>query len=125
VSCRNSTGVGATLRAVGSTTISDDDLTLVADQGPVGTPGVFVQGQTTQAFPFFDGILCMGNPTRRLQFAFFDGQGHLESTGSIAAQGVVSPGSIRHYQLWYRDPGGVSPCGTNANLTNGVRIDWL
>ncbi len=123
--CRNSTGVGATLRAVGSTAIADDDLTLVAAQGPPGMPGVFVQGETTQALPFFDGVLCMGNPTRRLEFAHFDGQGHLASAGSIAAQGVVAPGATRHYQLWYRDPGGGGPCGTGANLTNGVRIDWL
>lgn len=122
--CRNSTGVGARLRAVGSTAIVDDDMQFVVDQGPAGQPGVFVQGETTQALPFFDGILCMGNPTRRMSFAFFDGQGQLVSQGSIPSQGGgLLPGSTRHYQLWYRDPGG-SPCGTSANLTNGVRVDW-
>lgn len=123
--CKNSTGVGATLRAVGSTALVDDDMQFVVDQGPAGQPGVFVQGETTQALPFFDGILCMGNPTKRLSFAFFDGLGHLQSSGSLATQGgVVAPGATRHYQLWYRDPSG-SPCGTKANLTNGVRVDWM
>ncbi|MCA8978744.1 MAG: hypothetical protein H6831_12705 [Planctomycetes bacterium] len=123
--CTNSTGLGSTLRATGSTSLSDDDLRLECAHGPVHRPGVFLQGASSFAIPFFDGIFCMGNPTQRLEFAFFNSAGELHSVGSIASQGGVgAPGTTRFYQLWYRDPVG-SPCGTGANLTNGVRVDWL
>lgn len=123
--CRNSTGRGAALRANGSASIVADDLQLQVEGGPAGKPGVFVQGATAIATTFSDGVLCMGNPTQRLEFAFFDGAGQLSSAESIRTNGNVSiPGTTRFYQLWYRDPI-VSPCGTGANLTNGVRVDWI
>lgn len=123
--CRNSTGFGSTLRATGSTTLADDDLRLDCAHGPVHRPGVFLQGASSAVIPFFDGVFCMGNPTQRLEFAFFNSSGELHSVGSIAGQGgVEAPGTTRFYQCWYRDPVG-SPCGTGANLTNAVRIDWL
>jgi len=75
---------------------------------------------------FFDGVFCMGAPTERLEFAMLNSQGTGMVQSSIAADGgVVVPGTTRHYQSWHRDTGGVSPCGTGANLTNGVRVDWL
>lgn len=124
--CRNSTGVGARLRSTGSASIIADDLQFHVHQGPGHRPGVFVQGTTAISTPFFDGVFCMGPPTARLQFGTLNSLGELTSQGSIATQGGVStPGSTRHYQFWFRDSGGVSPCGTAANLTNGVRVDWI
>jgi len=124
--CRNSTGIGATMVASGSTSIVSDDLQFTIEQGPAHRPGLLVQGATSTANTFFDGVFCMGAPTTRLEFVMLNSQGTGITQSSIAADGGVAvPGTTRHYQFWYRDSGGVSPCGTAANLTNGVRVDWL
>jgi len=43
---------------------------------------------------------------------------------SIVTEGGVSPGDTRYYQSWFRDGGGLSVCGLNSNLTNGLQVDW-
>ena len=54
-----------------------------------------------------------------------DGDGAGSTTGSIVTGGGVSPGETRYYQQWYRDPGGVSPCGFGSNFSNALQIDWI
>ena len=44
---------------------------------------------------------------------------------SIVTNGEVSAGMTRWYQMWSRDPGGVSPCGTGSNFTHGVEITFI
>ena len=87
-------------------------------------PSVLVQGGSVIALPFRDGLLCTGNPTERMEYFFFDAQGVGSSANSIVEAGNFEPGDIRYYQVWYRDPGGVSPCDTHSNLTNGVKVVW-
>jgi hypothetical protein len=53
-----------------------------------------------------------------------DGAGDVSSTVSISVGGNVSPGDLRRYQWWYRDPL-LSPCGAAFNLTNGLELSWL
>ena len=122
--CLNSTGLGAVLSGSGSDVVANDDLVLDVVQARAGVPGLFLQGTTTISTPFKDGILCVGNPTERLEVAFTDALGNATSTASIVTEGVVSVGQIRTYQYWYRDPGGVSPCGSGSNFTNAVRVIW-
>ena len=123
--CRNSTGVGGRLAASGSALVSNDDLVLHASQCRPNRNGVFLQGTTAIAAPFKDGILCMGNPTERLEFITLDAAGNGSSTASIVTEGLVTPGVTRYYQFWFRDGGGQSVCGQNSNLTSGLRVDWL
>lgn len=122
--CQNSTGHGAMLVATGSVDVATDNLTLHVSQARGNVPGIFLQGGSALVAPFKDGLLCAGNPTERLQVAITTALGATSSTGSIVAAGAVSAGQLRYYQYWYRDPGGVSPCGTGSNFTNAVAIGW-
>ncbi|MCA8981338.1 MAG: hypothetical protein H6831_13915 [Planctomycetes bacterium] len=122
--CLNSTGLGAILSGTGSDAVANDDLVLGAVQARASVPGLFLQGTTTISTPFKDGILCVGNPTERLQVVFTDASGNAASTASIVTEGNVVAGQIRTYQFWYRDPGGVSPCGTGSNFSNALRVIW-
>ena len=123
--CRSSIGIGAQLGTTGSASVAADDLVFVVSQARPGQPGMLVQGATLIGVPFKDGLLCMGNPTVRMEVIFTDGSGAGMSTSSIVTTGSVSPGQTKYYQFWFRDPGGVSPCGTGSNFSSGMRIVWL
>lgn len=122
--CKNSQGLGAVLAASGSASVATDDLVFAVDQARGSQPGIFIQGTTLIVAPFKDGILCMGNPTERLEVIFLSATGTGVSVESVVSNGNVSPGQTRYYQFWYRDPQ-LSPCGTGSNFTNGVTVDWL
>jgi len=128
--CSNSTGAGASLRAVGSTNMSFDNLVLETSGLPEGA-GIFFQGndpvwfgppQTMVGAPFGDGMRCVGGGVVRLEVRYSDG-GVSRTTTSIASRGEVSPGEIKYYQCFYRDVNG-SPCGSLFNLSNGYQIKW-
>ncbi|MCA8980748.1 MAG: hypothetical protein KDC14_12035 [Planctomycetes bacterium] len=121
--CANSTGSGAKLTATGSSFVADDNVVLHVEGARDSQPGVFVQGRTQIETPFRDGLLCMGNPTERLQVVFTDASGAADSSVSLVTAGAISPGDTVHYQLWYRDPV-VSPCGTGSNLSSAGTLTW-
>jgi hypothetical protein len=122
--CNNSQGYGAVLAAAGSGTVAGDDAVFSISQGRANQTSMLIQGQQSVVIPFKDGILCMGNPTYRLEPITLDSNGDGVSTSSIVTGGNVLPGQTRNYQVWYRDPA-ISPCGTGSNLTNGLQIAWL
>lgn len=122
--CVNSTGLGAKLSATGSDQVADDNVVLHVEQARASQPGVFIQGRTQIEVPFRDGLLCMGNPTERLEFVFTDAAGVADSTVSLVTAGVIAPGDTVHYQYWYRDPA-LSPCGSGSNLSSAGTLSWL
>ena len=73
-------------------------------------------------YPLYDGILCVGGGTYRLEFRFTDGVGHVASTTSLVTAGSIQPGETAYYQFWYRDPLGT--CGTGANFTSALQISF-
>ena len=44
------------------------------------------------------------------------------SQQNSGANGGIDPGATWYFQAWYRNPGG--PCGTNFNLSNGLRVTF-
>lgn len=122
--CMNSQGHGARLSAVGTGTVAADDAVFSFIQARPNQPGMLIQGATNLVTPFKDGLLCVGNPTERLEVLFADASGSGASTTSIVTAGNVLPGQTRRYQYWYRDPQ-ISPCGTGSNFTQGIVVNWL
>ena len=122
--CENSTGRGALLRADGSASVAADDLSFVLTGGRGNQPSLLVQGEALTTVPFRDGLLCMGNPTERMEVVMLDGSGNGVTTSSIVTSGNIAPGAIRYYQQWYRDPGPLSPCGAGSNLSQALLVSW-
>jgi hypothetical protein len=121
--CKNSQGHGAILSATGFFSVSGGSTVFFVEQARPSQPGMIVQGATLTGVPFKDGILCMGNPTERVEVAFTNASGDAMTVGDIPALGNVSPGDTRHYQYWYRDPA-LTPCGSGSNFSQGLTIDW-
>ena len=123
--CNHSGGFGAILSATGSAVVANDDIVFTTTQAIAGQTSMLVQGAALQQVPFKDGILCAGNPTERVEVVTLDGSGAGSTVGSVVTNGNVLPGQTRYYQQWYRNPGGVSPCGSGSNFTNALQIDWI
>ena len=123
--CQNSTLVGATLLGSGSTSASADTL-IFAGHG-------LVPGQSALLFAgnnevngglgnlFGDGLRCAGGGVVRLGVRVPNSTGDAVWGPGLVAHGGFSGGETKYFQIWYRDPG-VGPCGTDFNLSHGVKI---
>ena len=60
--CANSTGCGARLLAVGTTSVTADDLQIRATDLPPNTSALFVISTSSNRASFSDGVLCVGSP---------------------------------------------------------------
>ena len=121
--CKNSQGHGAYLGMRGSLQTAANDTVFTMHQVRPNQPGMLVQGSGIQALSFRDGLLCMGNPTERIEVVFTDSTGYGQTTSDISAEGNVLPGETRYYQYWYRDPD-LSVCGTGSNLSQALKVQW-
>ncbi|MBL4771856.1 MAG: choice-of-anchor B family protein [Planctomycetes bacterium] len=128
----NSTGLPALISGQGSTTASDNNLTLVADQLPSGKLAYFLAatGQGLIASPPGSmGNLCLGGSLARLnapsQVRFTGASGSislqldLTNMPTNPAQPVLA-GQTWNFQCWYRDTVLVS----TSNFTDGLSVQF-
>jgi hypothetical protein len=122
--CRNSTGVGALLFTVGSTSAGADELFFRSEGLPPAQPALLFAGTNVvnggMGLPFGDGLRCVGGQVQRIGVMHADAGGTAGwGPGLIGALGWV-PGDQRFVQDWYRDPAG--PCATGFNLSNALEV---
>ncbi|MCK6445647.1 MAG: hypothetical protein L6Q99_04580 [Planctomycetes bacterium] len=125
--CANSTGLGATLAAFGSSSVANDPLWLRAEHLPSKANSILVVG-TTQfggglGTPFGDGLLVAGGATKRIQPQSACPNGAQTWGSGLRSIGLWGAGQTRTFQVWYRNPTG--PCGGGYNLTNAVAVTFV
>jgi hypothetical protein len=127
--CVNSTGVGATLGAAGSSSVVFDELRLEARKLQPDKSALLFMGAGVGQAPLGDGLRVVTPGTRGLhRFGVLqsDAEGAALRTNIISHSqsfppaGRIQAGSTWNFQVWYRDPAG--PCGSGANLTNAVEV---
>lgn len=112
----NSSGVNATIAALGTTSVAANDFALQVSGCPASVSALFFYGPGTKLAPFGDGHLCVKGPVIRL--------GPLASTsaGGVLTRALDLPslaqpivaGSIWNFQGWYRD-GAAGGSGFNSS----------
>ena len=113
--CANSTGLGSSLTASGTS----GNITLHADNLPLGqTIGLFFKGNNVIGpLPFGDGLRCVGGEVSRIGVV-------ITNTGraDLHLQSNLPPGepTAGYYQFWYRDSSG--PCLTGFNLSSAISL---
>jgi len=130
--CANSTGVGATLKAHGTTSVANDDMTFSAELLPLNTYAMLLGSHTQRNIPFMDGRLCVGSVGHRIwRFqirnsrmwgAVVYGEGLVARSHVFSILGHINSGDTWYFQTYYRDT--LGPCGTRGNFTNNVEITF-
>ncbi|QDV05238.1 hypothetical protein Poly30_07340 [Planctomycetes bacterium Poly30] len=130
----NSTGASGMMSADGSSLVSDNDVTLIADSLPNFSFGFFITSRT-QGFIAnpggSSGNLCLSGAIGR-----YVGPGQIQNSGANGSislaidltrqptpNGLISvlPGDSWSFQLWHRDSVGGS---TTSNFTNGLELTF-
>lgn len=124
--CVNSTGVGATVVANGTTSVGTDNLIMTAsDLKPNGPSLLFagtIQVNGGSGLAFGDGLRCAGGTIQRLGVKTSSAGGEATwGPGLVASGSWVNAGDTRTMQVWYRDPS-AGPCGGGFNTTHGVEL---
>ncbi len=120
----NSTGNAAKISASGSTSISDNNLTLMAINCPAKQFGIFFYGQGQTQKPLGDGFLCISGGFARLPVVQVDAFGqvfHPLDLNNLPPSGPISPGESWDFQFWYRDKTG-GPAG--YNFSDAIEISF-
>ncbi len=128
--CANSvSSAGGRLDSQGVASIGNDTLVLLGSGMPSASV-LYFQGTAQIAgglgATFGDGLRCVGGTIIRLNIALnVNGESHYPDVGdpSVSIKGVNSAGSVRNYQIWYRNSATFCTSST-FNLTNGVSLTW-
>ena len=123
--------------SAGWTSLSHDTLKLTSLGELPSVTSVVLQGDAQIAPAFFgDGLRCAGGHLKRLYTKQASGgvvvvpqPGDLSISARSAALGdAIQVGTLRVYQVYYRDPSLTfcpSPMGNTWNVSSGLRIEWL
>jgi hypothetical protein len=131
--CNNSAGTGgAGLTGTGNPSVSADTAVLTMTTAMPSVLAIIVQGNSiNNGVQFGQGILCASGTLLRMETGTTSASGTLATTSSLAARSaflgdVLSAGSVRVYQGYYRDPtvlGGCNPTFT-FNASSGQSVNW-
>lgn len=122
VTSPNSVGPGGLMGWQGTANISTNNFELIATGLPPNSSGLFFYGTTAVQQPFGNGFRCVGGTVYRLPIvqADFLGDAHyVLNYGALPS--AVSPGDVRRFQYWYRNPAGG---GAGFNLTDGLEVTF-
>jgi hypothetical protein len=136
--CANSsTGTGGALLAWSGSALLTADTLLFTASGELPTSlSMFWQGDAERTqIAFGDGLACAGGHLKRLYFHSAvagivvgpQGSDPKVSARSAALGNPITPGTIRLYHVFYRDPDPnfcPAPAGSTLNTTNGLKILW-
>lgn len=126
----NSTGSPGLLRAIGSTSLAANDVSLLGSSLPGNQFALFVTSRTAGFLPNpggSDGNLCVGGSIGRYtnQLGPTTANGRLGLTVDVdalpqpSALVAAQPGETWRFQIWHRD---VTPAG--SNLSTGLAITF-
>jgi alpha-tubulin suppressor-like RCC1 family protein len=126
VAAINSTGQGAHIASQGSTSIAQNDLTLLVSGCPPNHPGLFFFGRYQTQVQFGEGYLCVtGNQHRLAPILFVDGSGAasyaLDFANPGSAASLIRPGEQWNFQFYYRDP---QPIAHGFNLSDALHATF-
>jgi hypothetical protein len=120
VAAPNSTGSGAQISGIGTTSIAANDFGLRTTNLPANAVGLYFMGTTTLQQPFGNGFRCVGGSIVRLPIINADASGvaqYILNQASLPAGSQPQPGDVRRFQFWYRN---VAAGGAGFNLSNGL-----
>jgi hypothetical protein len=122
----SASATGAPISALGSPSVSSNNMALQADSLPPNQFGVFFCGPLKQDPPalFGNGYRCVGTAgLSRLNPPVSTGSGSAQRALDMTASPLnnVQAGDTHHFQLWYRDP---AAGGANYNLTDALEITF-
>lgn len=128
----NSLGVGAQLHTLGSLSLTQGDLTLLAGPCEPLQFGLFFYGAAQIQLPFGDGYRCVGaggvglfrfNPALKCDAAgWFTRPIDFDAPPADSGPGEILAGSTWSFQLWYRDP--LGPGGNQFNASDGMSVTF-
>lgn len=135
--CNNSFNTGgAFMYFTGSSSLSADTLVLFADGMVSGSVAILIQGDT-EIYPaavFGQGVRCVGGNLRRM-YSTYTGGGSVRmppvgqmsiSARSAAVGDPIAPGTMRYYQVAYRDLAVLGGCPMTSafNISTGMPLIW-
>jgi hypothetical protein len=121
---------GANIASSGTPSVTNDSLVLVGSGMP-NSSALYFQGVSRIAAGagavFGDGLRCAGGTSLRLEEVFnFGGTSQIPSVGQppLSIGGAITPGAVRHYQVWYRNSANFCTSAV-FNLSNGLSLTWV
>ena len=121
----NSVGSGGQISHNGSTSVSANDLRLVAVAVPPSQFGLFYYGPNQTQTAFGDGYRCISGAVNRLGVEQISSWGDvftdLDITSPPQPSGQITDGSTSNFQFWFRDP---SHGSAGFNLSDALSVTF-